>query len=273
MTGINKLMKLLRKKIHLKKKKPNSKNSLITSNDIEIDKSKWGDGEWQSESDFCYRSRLGFGEVIIRHPEMGHLLGYIGVEKGHPLYGKHYDELYDYDFNDFDLSIHGGWTYSSAPVKKWNGEGCYPRNPNYPAGEPNNYWWFGFDCAHYQDLVPAMEVKLREIMPAEHFEAKDNDPDYLKTTYKDWLFVEMELFRAWNAINWMNNSKKFAVNAGRILYLSYFFICFQLWVLDFNEPWWGWTLDLVTIGIWLGVIKMNWIMWRKHSLALRWRSE
>lgn len=56
---------------------------------------------------------------------MGHLCGYLHIPRGHALWGKHY--------NDIDVDVHGGLTYSQ------------------PEGED---WVIGFDCAHLGDLVP-----------------------------------------------------------------------------------------------------------------------
>jgi hypothetical protein len=50
--------------------------------------------------------------------------GYVGVEKGHPLYKKNYGQI--------NASVHGGLTFSG-----WLDE--------------SKTWWFGFDCGHYGD--------------------------------------------------------------------------------------------------------------------------
>ena len=61
--------------------------------------------------------------------KMGHRCGYIGLPKEHKYYGK--------DYNDIDVDIHGGWTYSN-------------NSNDYPV-ESNGLWWIGFDCAHWDD--------------------------------------------------------------------------------------------------------------------------
>lgn len=50
------------------------------------------------------------------------LCGYVALPKGHPLYGKHYDDL--------TIKCHGGLTYSKFE---------------------DNDWVIGFDCAHAGD--------------------------------------------------------------------------------------------------------------------------
>lgn len=59
----------------------------------------------------------------------GYLLcGYVGVEKGHPLYGKGYD--------DVNANVHGGLTYADL----W----------------PDGLWWLGFDTGHFGDSLPIL---------------------------------------------------------------------------------------------------------------------
>jgi hypothetical protein len=58
----------------------------------------------------------------------GYGCGYIGVPPEHPWYGKSYNEL--------EVSIHGGLTYSENSVGK---------------EAPDGYWWLGFDTAHLGD--------------------------------------------------------------------------------------------------------------------------
>jgi hypothetical protein len=85
--------------------------------------------------------RAGYPCLVLRNPEMGMLCGYVGVKKGHPCYGKDY-ELMPYD-DLFSLKVHGGLTFSGEGDGSWR-----------PAG----YWWLGFDCGHFMDRVPFMEV-------------------------------------------------------------------------------------------------------------------
>ncbi|MFQ9545338.1 MAG: hypothetical protein ACLR02_10000 [Clostridium sp.] len=61
---------------------------------------------------------------------MGHRCGYVGVPKGHHMYGLNYEEYID------EIDCHGGLTYSGF------------------LGEENKeYWYFGFDCAHFGDGI------------------------------------------------------------------------------------------------------------------------
>lgn len=65
------------------------------------------------------------------HTRLGHLCGYVRLPKGHPFYGKHYDDL--------DLDVHGGLTYSREAE--------------------DGTWKIGFDCAHLGDLVPMNPIR------------------------------------------------------------------------------------------------------------------
>lgn len=79
----------------------------------------------------------GYKCAIVRHPELGHLCGYIGVTVDHPWYKMDYDNEALYAVN-----VHGGLTFAEM-------EGY---STPYPcaSGDPNR-WWLGFDCAHWGD--------------------------------------------------------------------------------------------------------------------------
>lgn len=111
-----------------------------------------------------WTTKAGYRAVII-FGDMGHHCGYVGIPKEHPLYGKAYNEdiptpewlkevsigkrgaidifiqalREDQSICDVGLlfDVHGGITYS----------GC---SDDYPV-EAKGLWWFGYDCAHYND--------------------------------------------------------------------------------------------------------------------------
>ncbi len=112
-----------------------------------VDKSKWGAGEWNSEPDKRQWSdpETGLPCLIVRGP-LGALCGYVGVSDGHPFFGK--------DYNSVDVDCHGGLTFSNtcANVEETE-EGhyiCHVAEPN----EPQKVWWLGFDCGHFMDKTP-----------------------------------------------------------------------------------------------------------------------
>jgi hypothetical protein len=113
------------------------------------------------ESNFIYEGL----RCVVVFQSMGHRCGYVGIPKTHPLYGVSYGDqspilmmqniadenigergilpIVCFAFNenkehmtpDTYFNVHGGITYS--------GEGNYPIE--------SNLWWYGFDCAHYND--------------------------------------------------------------------------------------------------------------------------
>jgi len=99
----------------------------------------WPRGPWDDEADEYEWRHFGFPCLIIRNV-LGALCGYVAVAEGHPWFGK--------DADDIDASAHGGICYTDVCARNI----CHiPR-----AGEPARVWWVGFDCAHYNDLCPAL---------------------------------------------------------------------------------------------------------------------
>jgi hypothetical protein len=78
---------------------------------------------YKIENDFM----LDDYRCVVVGQSMGHRCGYIGIPKGHSVYGKDYDEI--------DIDVHGGLTYAG--------------DDNYPV--ESDLWWIGFDCAHSGD--------------------------------------------------------------------------------------------------------------------------
>lgn len=117
--------------------------------------------EWTTENGFP-------ASVLVVHDS--HRCGYIGVPKGHPLFGVEYgsnvfalrekaqsctigkkspilvltaecDALGEGEVRcspDVLIDCHGGITYSGG-------------TEFYPSETVKDHWWFGFDCAHYGD--------------------------------------------------------------------------------------------------------------------------
>jgi len=74
------------------------------------------------------------------------LCGYVGVPPTHPFHKRDYDSV--------DVDVHGGLTFSnSCQHAKDESQGiCHIPEP----GTSDDVWWFGFDCAHLDDLSPGM---------------------------------------------------------------------------------------------------------------------
>src|SRR4051794_8253554 len=95
-----------------------------------LDKSTWGDGPWQDEPDRVDFVHAGLACFVRRHPLYGHLCGYVGIPREHPLYGKPYEEC--------SLDAHGGVNYADACDEKAGI--CHVPQPGMPA----DVWWLGF---------------------------------------------------------------------------------------------------------------------------------
>lgn len=78
-------------------------------------------GEWETERDEALFTSHGYWCEIKRHPDLGHLCGYVYMGKHHPMASDEYP----------DVVVHGGITFNDG--KK-----------------------MGFDCGHAGDLTPAM---------------------------------------------------------------------------------------------------------------------
>lgn len=129
-----------------------------------LDKSTWGDGPWQSEPDKIQWTDevTGLPCLAVRNSWSGNWCGYVGVAEGHPAFGLSYDEADklapadEYDYSSF--RVHGGLTYSAFCQTGKNAEDrgiCHVPQP----GQPDRIWWLGFDCAHCDDLSPAVLLR------------------------------------------------------------------------------------------------------------------
>lgn len=95
------------------------------------------DKPWENEPAHVEFRHCGLPCLLHRGP-LGAWCGYVAVPPGHPLHGCSYSTP--------DISVHGGLTYADECA----GAICHVPDP----GEPDNVWWFGFDCAHGGDIVP-----------------------------------------------------------------------------------------------------------------------
>jgi hypothetical protein len=111
---------------------------------ITIDKSTWGEGAWQSEPDKVQwqDEATGYPCLIVRGPS-GALCGYVGISSQHP--------YFECDYGDCDVDVHGGLTFAN---KCSHGDECDSICHKVSAGENDNVWWLGFDCAHSGDVCP-----------------------------------------------------------------------------------------------------------------------
>lgn len=119
-----------------------------------VDRAGWDPGPWDNEPDkLVWKTETGLPGMIVRN-SMGALCGYVGVTKDHPWYGRAYNDGDYPDSPEGRLSAHGGITYSD----KCQGHICHVPEP----GEPDDVWWFGFDCNHCDDYAP-VNAKYRKM--------------------------------------------------------------------------------------------------------------
>lgn len=107
-------------------------------------RSTWGEGPWQGEPDRIVWTAESKLRCVMRRSPTGNWNGYVAVPLGHPAHRMHYDAV--------DVQAHGGLTYGS-PNWAFHTQGAGARRA----------WWFGFDCAHYMDQMPALEALTREL--------------------------------------------------------------------------------------------------------------
>ena len=169
---------------------------------------------WETEPNFKKWNAYGYRCVIMRHPEIGHLCGYVGIPKNHPLYGVHYGEespalaarfkerlnepigenapivaimlgepkaTPELSFNNVHCGI--TWSADRLPGKKIK----------------SRRWWYGFDCAHHNDICPYL-ARFQSITEA---------------TYKDMAYVknitENLAFQLREIEDWQNTGKMLGI--------------------------------------------------------------
>jgi hypothetical protein len=88
----------------------------------------------------------------------------------------------------YEVSVHGGLTFAGECQEGGDPSQliCHVPAP----GEPDDIWWFGFDCSHAWDLSPGMRAMMREINERANitFSAYSRDD-----IYRDLAYVEGEV--------------------------------------------------------------------------------
>lgn len=127
-------------------------------------------GKWLSEPDLCVWEH-GLPCLAIRDMGMGIWKGFVAVKEGHPLFGKHIEEMLKQPvMMDVFLAVYGGLS----------GAGRLPAKYKEFA---KDYWWIGIETSHGGDLMPLLKLD-------------DSDPNMAKMistqTYKDFSFIRKE---------------------------------------------------------------------------------
>lgn len=145
---------------------------------LEIAKAGYGPGPWQGEPDRVEFEAHGYPCLIRRVPVLGHFCGYVAVPPGHPWHGIEYGDLKP------SPDAHGG-VNSAGPC---SGDICHRPKP----GEPEDVWWLGFDCAHWNDVMPGVEGLKKEVLKASPFATSPLAASW-SPTYKTLGFVRAEV--------------------------------------------------------------------------------
>ncbi len=91
-------------------------------------------GPWSKEPHRVEFKHEGFDCLLARVPHHLAWCGYVAVPKGHPAFGKSYD--------DVTVDVHGGLTYAN----ECSHVVCHMSD--------DGVWWLGFDTAHCHDVSP-----------------------------------------------------------------------------------------------------------------------
>lgn len=149
-------------------------------------KEECGPGPWQDEPDRVEFKHEGL-DCLLNRNRIGAWCGYVAVRPGHPAFGKHYDAV--------DISVHGGLTYA---------DNCHGVICHVTENDNDKAYWFGFDCAHYMDLVPGMEVTRRIL--------EEKNPEFAKlglglnpSVYRDLEYVKEETMALAKQLKAMKN--------------------------------------------------------------------
>ena len=123
----------------------------------------------------------GFPCLAMRTPGLGAWCGYVAVGGTHPAFGK----------ENVDLSVHGGITFHGPQNERHR---FHPVNPE------RQLWFFGFDCAHWRDVTPALDViesqlTSKELDPRGGMAMlanlmREGMPEHMRPTWKDLNFVK-----------------------------------------------------------------------------------
>jgi hypothetical protein len=105
----------------------------------------------------------GYACLIRRNMISGTLCGYVGLPPGHKFYEQPHEDLL--------IEVHGGLTFGEK----------------IPDTADDELYWIGFDCCHYNDLMPFMDKHLND----SYSRILDKEEAYI--TYKDVGFVRGQI--------------------------------------------------------------------------------
>ena len=145
-------------------------------------------GPWDNEPDLVRFKYKGLWCAIIRSPGSGHLCGYVGLDEKHPWFGKDYgahlapkckEEFCCEHTPCSIINVHGGLTYA-GPL-------TFTRIGVKELKLPENLHWFGFDCAHCDDMCH-FSVSMEEFSEVHGFSKRLG-------IYRDMQYVKEQCIR------------------------------------------------------------------------------
>lgn len=125
-------------------------------------KSKFPNGIWNKEPDFCEWEMNNLLCLAIRNMSFGFWTGYVGLPDTHILYNKNYNDLINCDMK---LDVYGGISLVGKLPKQFD--------------KYNDRWWIGFETSQDIDLIP--------ILTYDNFDKK--------ISYKNFKFILKEINR------------------------------------------------------------------------------
>ena len=139
---------------------------------------------WDNEPDFLEDEFCDLKYEIKRNLDTGSLCGYIIIPPGNA-----FNKAKSYDDEMLsNIDVHGGWTYMD---------------------QQDDNLVIGFDCAHYGDLIPMMELMMEQLG---HHDRPEKDQ-----TYRDIKYVENQCKRAC----WLLAGNSFTDDLNEALYQRY----------------------------------------------------
>lgn len=160
-------------------------------------KEQWPRGPWDTEPDDSdWITAAGLRAKALRHHDFGNWCGYVEVPKDHPLFGVAYNAPSETLADALErrkqrpigenpsfavliaCALGGGVRPSPDTVFEVHGGITYSGDAYWAGGEKGT-WWYGFDCAHCDDIQPGM---MRPYTPP-------------NATYRDLAYVFAECER------------------------------------------------------------------------------
>jgi hypothetical protein len=121
----------------------------------------------------------------MRHPNFGHLCGYIGLPQDCAAWGEDWEDL----DKQGQFNVHGGITYCSLEVL-WTD--LKPEDPRLKDTQ-----WVGFDCAHVGDYSPWLGNSFGNEVYRTHEYVK-GEVESLAAQFLEWHQTRIGALKSWH---------------------------------------------------------------------------